>query len=180
MESKYRTILIDPPWDNLDSITPKSPFSTYEGGWPYPTMRLDSIAKLPIRDLADDGCHLYLWTMNSFIPHACYLMQHWGFKYTQMITWVKPSGVGHWWVNRTQHILFGYVGKMRMKQKCMPNVFGAPAIKHSNKPEISYELIESVSFPAYLELFARSPRRGWHVWGNEVTSDLKLETEMEI
>lgn len=173
--SKYKTVLIDPPWDNADSITPKSPFSTYEGGWPYPTMRLADIAALPIRGLADDdGCHLYLWTMNSFMPHACYLMQHWGFMYTQLITWVKPSGVGHWWVNRTQHMLFGYVGKMRMESKMMPNVFGAPALIHSAKPEISYELIESVSAGPRVEIFARNQRPGWDVWGNEVESTIQL------
>lgn len=174
---RYQTILIDPPWDNADSITPKSDFSTYEGGWPYPTMRLVDIAALPVRALADEdsGCHLYLWTMNSFMPHACYLMQHWGFKYTQLVTWVKPSGVGHWWINRTQHMLFGYVGKMHMATKCMPNVFGAPALQHSKKPDISYELIESVSFAPRVELFARLPREGWDVWGNEVNCDISME-----
>lgn len=172
---KYRTVLIDPPWDNEDSITKKSPFSTYEGGWPYPTMRLTDIAALPINNLADPrGCHLYLWTMNSFIPHACYLMQHWGFRYSQFLTWVKPSGVGHWWVDRTQHMLFGYVGKMYMEQKYMPNVFGAPALKHSRKPDISYELIESVSASPRVEIFARRPRPGWDVWGNEVESTIAL------
>jgi N6-adenosine-specific RNA methylase IME4 len=175
---RYRTILIDPPWDNLDSITPKGPFSSYEGGWPYPTMRISEIEKLPIRELADSsGCHLYIWAMNSFVPHACYLMQHWGFKYSQILTWVKPSGVGHWWVSRTQHILFGYVGVMRMNTKHMPNVFGAPAMQHSRKPEISYELIEAVSLPPRVELFARYPREGWDVWGNEVKSTISLSIE---
>ena len=174
--AKYRTILIDPPWDNADSITPKQPFSTYEGGWPYPTMKLVDIAALPIRELADDrGCHLWLWTMNSFVPHAAYLMQHWGFKYSQMVTWVKPSGVGHWFVDRTQHMLFGYVGKMYMETKFMPNVFGSAATKHSQKPDISYELIESVSAAPRVELFARRGRPGWDVWGNEVESTIKLE-----
>lgn len=172
---RYRTILIDPPWDNLDSITPKRAFDTYEGGWPYPTMRLTDIAALPIHDIADPaGCHLYCWSINSFMPHAYWLMQHWGFKYMDTLTWVKPSGVGHWWISRTQHMLFGYIGKLSMQTKHLPNVFGAPAIQHSAKPEISYEIIEQVSFSPRIEIFAREPRDGWHVWGNEVNSDIRL------
>lgn len=173
---KYKVILIDPPWDNRDSITPKDDFSTYEGGWPYGTMLLEDIAKLPVKDLADpSGCHLYLWTMNSFLPHACWLMQEWGFKYQTLVTWVKPSGVGHWWVNRTQHMLFGYTGKLVMRNKNTDNVFGAPALKHSEKPDISYEVIEHVSPGPYVELFARRARPGWDVWGDqvEITPDLK-------
>lgn len=71
-------------------------------------------------------------------------------------------------------MLFGYTGKMEMKTKCLPNVFGAPALKHSQKPDISYELIEQVSFAPYVELFARRCRPDWSVWGNEVKSDLDI------
>lgn len=175
MTQRFRTILIDPPWDNADSLTPKDPFHTYEGGWPYPTMRLVDIANLPIPDLIDPaGCHLWLWAMNSFMPHAYWLLTHWGFKYHITHTWVKPSGVGHWFVDRTQHLLFGYTGRLQMRTKMLPNVFGAPAVEHSRKPDISYEFIEQVSFDAKVELFARRPRPGWDVWGNEVESTVQM------
>lgn len=170
---KYGTILIDPPWDNADSITPKDSFASY--GWEYPTVRVSEIEKLPIPDLAGPNCHLYLWAMNSFLPHAFYLMQHWGFAYNEIITWVKPSGMGRWWVKRTQHMLFGYRGKLVMKNKFTENVFGASPVRHSEKPDVSYELIEHVSNGPYLELFARRTRPDWHVWGNEIKSDLEMK-----
>jgi N6-adenosine-specific RNA methylase IME4 len=171
---KYGAILVDAPWDNADSITPKQPFSSYPGGWPYPTMRISEVEKLDIPGLAGPNCHLYLWVMNSFLPHGCYLMQHWGFKYSQIITWVKPSGVGNWWVNRTQHMLFGYRGRMTMKTKCIDNVFGSTPVRHSEKPDLSYDIIEAASHGPYVEVFARRQRPGWDVWGSEVKSTVKL------
>ncbi len=101
-------------------------------------------------------------------------MEAWGFKYLAPITWVKPSGLGNYFIHRTQHLLFGY------KEKCIfnkgrykPTVFEAKAGRHSEKPEESYQLIESISEPPYLELFARKKRNTlfgteWDVMGNEI------------
>lgn len=42
--------------------------------------------------------------------------------------------------------------------------------KHSQKPLKMYRLIETVSPPPRLEMFARERRQGWDVWGSEVPS----------
>lgn len=36
------------------------------------------------------------------------------------------------------------------------------------------DFIERCSPGPYLELFARRPRLGWHVWGNQVDCDVQL------
>lgn len=41
--------------------------------------------------------------------------------------------------------------------------------KHSGKPDVFYDLIESRSKGPYVEFFARSQRPGWTSFGNEVT-----------
>ena len=142
----------------------------------YPTMSVDDIIKLPVGDVAEAGCHLWLWTTNQFLPAGFEVMKAWGFKYLAPITWVKPSGCGNWFVSVTQTLLFGY------KEKCVfplgrykPTVVysGLPA-RHSQKPEAFYELIESVSPEPRIELFARAKRDGWDCWGNEVDSDIEL------
>lgn len=48
-------------------------------------------------------------------------------------------------------------------------------MEHSRKPDTIYEYAESFPGP-YLEMFCRRPRAGWHVFGNEVESDVALVT----
>lgn len=179
---KYKTILADPPWQQVTGKTgytktrPNRPQRL-----PYSTMSFGEIKGLSINKYADIGCHLWLWVTNSYLKEGFEVMKAWGFKYFIPITWIKPSGCGNWFVHRTQHILFGYKERLVLKKKYQPNVIFAPSRKHSQKPEESYQLIEAVGYSPRLELFARpvSPmfpkRKGWDVWGNEVESDIKLE-----
>lgn len=137
--------------------------------WPYPKMRLKDIAALPIEELAGPSCHMWLWTVNGTIPHAVWLMQQWKFTYMTTITWVKQSGWGYWWANCTEHLMFGYKGKLVMKDKLKPTAFHHPrSTVHSQKPDKQFEYIEAISHGPYLEMFARRQREGWDVWGDEV------------
>jgi len=173
--NKYRTILADPPWNqkmagnyNRRKKTTKS--------LPYDSMSLEKIKALPINELAEEGCHLWLWTTNQFLRQAFDVMESWGFKYLSTITWVKPSGCGNWFVSRTQHLLFGYKNKCQFnKQRYKPTVVHTSLPKrHSEKPEEFYELIESISDNPKLELFARKERDGWDIFGDEVLSNIEL------
>lgn len=71
-------------------------------------------------------------------------------------------------------ILFGTRGKAMMPEKALPTVFHAPREKedgkekHSKKPTRAYEIIETTSPGPYLEIFARSGRKNWISWGDEV------------
>lgn len=178
----YRTILADPPWPQPLMKKRKRYNKMPQGGLPYPTMSLKQIKALPVGDLAEIGCHLWLWTTNAFLRQGFDVMQAWGFTYLAPITWVKPSGIGNWFVHVTQTILFGYKEKCQFnRERYLPTVLYAPPPKrHSEKPPQSYQLIERISDPQRLELFARpwTPmfpiRKGWHVWGNEVQSSLTL------
>jgi len=171
----YRTILIDPPWDmgltGLYQTRKLRPAKLV-----YPIMSVEDIKKIPIEDLAEIGCHLWLWTTNSHLRKGFEIMESWGFKYLAPITFVKPSGCGNYFVHRTQTLLFGY------KKRCIFNkarykptvMFVSIPKRHSQKWEESYQLIESISEEPRLELFARNKREGWDVWGNEVESDIEL------
>lgn len=181
----YRTILADPPWQQptIGRFTGR-PSSARAGSFkrpdrlPYPTMPVEAIKALPVGDLAEDGAHLWLWATNAFLPHAFGVMEAWGFTYLAPVTWVKPSGVGAWFVHRTEHLLFGYKGRCTFPlARYRPTVLVAnrPSVnRHSTKPGASYDLIESISPGPRLELFAREHRLGWDVWGNEVESSLTL------
>lgn len=164
----YRTILIDPPWQQQLTAGFTHTKNKRPDKLPYPTMTVEQIAALPIQSLAAENAHLWLWTTDQFLPAGLDLVKTWGFKYMKPVHWIKPSGCGAWWVSRTQTVLFAYRGKLDMKEKLKPNVLFANAQKHSEKPQCSYELIEAVSHPNRIELFARQPRAGWTSVGDGI------------
>jgi len=177
---KYKTILADPPWEQKMAGKYKTRRRRITK-LPYNTMGINEIKELPIKDLAEDGCHLWLWATNQFLKEAFEVMEAWGFKYLTTITWVKPSGCGNWFISRTQHCLFGYKNKCQFKKaRYAPTVFFANLPKrHSEKPKEFYNLIESISIEKRLEIFAREQREGWDCWGNEVPTHLQLNLKTE-
>ena len=164
---KFSTILLDPPWDwgdegDHDQMGRAKPT--------YGTMSIEELLKLPVEDFADDNCHMYLWITNRSLPKGFQLLEKWGFRYITAITWVKPSfGMGNYFRGQTEHMLFGVKGSLQLKRKNAPTFFEAERGKrHSEKPEYSYEFIESCSPGPYLEMFSRNNRENWYNWGAEV------------
>jgi len=50
---------------------------------------LDAIKALPVKELAEENAHLYLWTTNNYLPDALWLVEELGFRYITNIVWVK-------------------------------------------------------------------------------------------
>lgn len=174
----FKTIVADPPWEQplRNGGIRKRAKGDVARSFPYPTMPLEAICALRVADLAEVGCHMWLWTTNAFLEAGFQVMRAWGFKYLAPIHWIKPSGLGNWVIHRTQTLLLGYRERCVFdKRRYFPNVIqtGDP-VRHSQKPDASYELIESVSHEPRLEMFARQRRPGWSVWGNEVESDVEI------
>jgi N6-adenosine-specific RNA methylase IME4/ParB-like chromosome segregation protein Spo0J len=158
---KYRTIVVDPPWDHEG-------FSLAGRGAPqYAVMSHEELLALPVGEWADDDCHLYLWTTNNFIGRALDLMAAWGFAYKTVLTWVKPRiGLGSYFRSSTEHVLFGARGDLMTRARDIPTHFEAPTGEHSEKPSEFFDLVMRASYPPYLDAFARKQREGWEVWGN--------------
>ena len=102
---------------------------------PYPTMNIGEICSLPVKEITDDICHLWVWTTNKTLRDTFRVIDAWGFKYLNTLTFNKPAGVGPWFVNKTQHLLFGYKGKLKMGsgRYASTSQFYVPT-KHSKKP----------------------------------------------
>jgi N6-adenosine-specific RNA methylase IME4 len=138
-------------------------------------MKLKDICALQVEELAADNSHLWLWITNSNFFEAIRVMEAWGFSYRSCLTWIKPRfGLGQYLRNQTEHLLLGVRGKAPIQFKGQGTWFYAPVQEHSHKPEESYSIIERCSPSPRVELFARRPRPGWDVWGNEVACDARL------
>jgi N6-adenosine-specific RNA methylase IME4 len=163
-QARFATIVIDPPWDwgdegDVNQLGRARP--------DYSTMSIDQLLALPVDKMADDDCHLYLWITNRSLPKGFALIERWGFRYITALTWVKPHfGMGNYFRGQTEHVLFAVKGSQPLKRKDLGTVFNAPRGKgHSAKPDEFYELAESASPGPFLELFSRSDRPGWVMWG---------------
>ncbi|GDY19321.1 hypothetical protein LBMAG56_06660 [Verrucomicrobiota bacterium] len=175
VEGQFTTILADPPWQFQNRTGKMAP--EHKRLLRYPTMELEEIFELPIPRLAAARSHLYLWVPNALLAEGLEVMRRWGFTYKSNIVWHKirkdggpdGRGVGFYFRNVTELLLFGVRGSMRTLPpgRTQVNFLATRKREHSRKPDEAYELIESCSPGPYLELFARFERPGWQQWGNE-------------
>ncbi len=163
---KYRCIVIDPPWPMEKILRDVCP---QQDVFEYPTMELEEIAKLPIADLAQqDGCHVYMWTTQRFLPDSFDLFKAWGVRYECLMTWVKNVGFTPYsWMYTTEHVLFGRVGKLDVQRIGMRLDFEAKRREHSRKPDVFFERVLEASPGPRLEMFSREPREGFKQHGNQ-------------
>ena len=176
---RFRCIVADPPWQygKWGRTTPASRPNGHEYDMPYPTMTVAEIAALPVAGCASEDCDLYLWTTQKYLPDAFSVMQAWGFRYCQTLTWCKaPRGLGQGglFCPTTEFLLLGRKGRMPQGKRRIESTWWQvkrPHNSHSTKPEVFQDLIETVSDGPRLELFARRPRLNWTVWGNEVEAN---------
>ena len=165
---KYRCIVIDPPWPVSKIERVERPL---QGPMlDYPTMELEEIAALPINDLSEDDCHVYLWVTHKFLPSGLELIERWGFAYQCLMTWVKPTGMTPYsWMYNTEHVIFGHRGSLPLMRMGMKLSFDAPVIRHSEKPDVFYMRVLDASPGPRLDMFARKTREGFDGWGNEIS-----------
>jgi N6-adenosine-specific RNA methylase IME4 len=172
---QFATILADPPWQ-FDNRTGKMA-PEHKRLLRYPTMELEQILELPVAQFAAARSHLYLWVPNALLPLGLEVMKRWGFTYKSNVVWYKirkdggpdGRGVGFYFRNVTELVLFGARGNMRTLApgRSQVNLFATRKREHSRKPDELYDIIEACSPGPYLELFARFRRPGWCQWGNE-------------
>jgi N6-adenosine-specific RNA methylase IME4 len=174
-KKKFKTILADPPWQFTNRTGKVAPEHRRLNR--YSTLTLNDICEIPVHLAADDTAHLYLWVPNALLPEGLQVMKAWGFHYKTNIIWHKirkdggpdGRGVGFYFRNTTEILLFGIRGSMRTLApgRKQVNIIKSMKREHSRKPDEQYELIEDCSPAPYLELFSRGTKKGWTVWGNQ-------------
>lgn len=185
-DESYKTIVADPPWQYNDSLSGDGRGAESH----YETLPTDVVRAMgtQVNRVAANHAHCYLWTTNAFLGDAYDVLKAWNFTPKTVITWIKvldepdglpherddPAdvteriGMGHYYRNTTEHIVFGVKGRKSTNSNSVPTHFFAERTEHSAKPEKSYDLIEHMSDEPRLELFARNERDGWTTWGRDV------------
>ena len=174
---KYGVIYADPPWSfqNWSARgTGRNAISHYD------CLDFQSLASLPISELAAENCALFLWATDPLLPRAIELMQTWGFEYkTVGFYWVKLNaspkhgadfftGLGYWTRANPEQCLLATRGKPPRRAKNVRRLVVEPRREHSRKPDCVRERIERLVDGPYIELFARETKPGWDCWGDQV------------
>ena len=176
----YKTVYADPPWRFANRTGKVAP--EHRRLDRYDTMTLEDICALPVSEAVANDAHLYLWVPNALLPEGLRVMEAWGFRYVSNIVWAKRRkdggpdgrGVGFYFRNVTEIVLFGVRGSMRTLDpgRRQVNMVETRKREHSRKPDEMYDVVEACSPGPYLEMFARYPREGWIAWGDEAATDV--------
>jgi N6-adenosine-specific RNA methylase IME4 len=182
---KFSVIYADPPWE----------FKVYSGKGKqrsaeryYDTASLGDIKALPIGNLAESNCALFLWCVMPELPGALNVIHAWGFEYkTVAFVWVKTNendtfidregaglhwGMGYWTRANVELCLLATKGAPKRLDKGVHQVIVSPVGEHSRKPDEVQVRIERLLEGPYLELFGRRTTPQWTVWGNQITRNL--------
>lgn len=186
----FATIVADPPWPyaNAGDGSAFQRRELVDGSrrmrsvteWTYEPMPMEQILSLPVGEVAADNAHLYLWVTNAFMDEGHDVVRAWGFEPKSIVTWVKmqhgyPPQVsmkmGFYFRGATEHAIFGVRGSLRPPAGvALPTAFLWERLpQHSSKPHEFYREVAEVMSPGpRLEMFARGPRHGWTVWGDQI------------
>jgi N6-adenosine-specific RNA methylase IME4 len=178
----YKAVLCDPPWyfrSYTGFVSDRDPRGHYN------VLTRDQIMALPVRDIAAPDCHLFLWVTGPCLPQAFDIIEAWGFKYSGVaFTWIKlkpgtdperfyaddfHTGLGFTTRKNSEQCLLARRGNAKRVSKSVRELIISPRREHSRKPDEIHERIEEYCAGPYVELFARSSRKGWRTWGAEAT-----------
>ena len=165
--NKYRIFLADPPWDYGNSGLPSYGHAETH----YPSLPIEELCNLKIKDLSEDNAVLFLWVTSPLLEDCFKVINAWGFKYKSSFVWDKiKHNFGYY--NSVRHELL----LICTKGSCLPDtkelydsVLSIERSKiHSQKPEEFRKLIETLYVHGNkIELFAREKIAGWDSWGNQ-------------
>ena len=147
-------------------------------------MSIDEIKALPVGELADKDCALFMWLTFPCLYEALDVIKAWGFQYkTVAFVWVKQNrksdglfwGMGYWTRANAELCVLATRGHPKRLSRRVHQIIVSHVEQHSKKPDEARDRIISLmgDLPR-IELFARQATQGWDVWGNEVNSDISL------
>lgn len=180
--NEYNVIYADPPW-TFKTYSNKGKGRSAEQH--YPCMTIDDIKNLPVQQIAADDCVLFIWVTFPLLKEGLDVIDSWGFTYkTCAFNWVKKNkvsdswfwGMGYWTRSNSELCLLATKGRPKKISSSVHQVIDSRIQEHSQKPDVVKDkIVQLVGDLPRVELFARQPTEGWHVWGNEVDCDIQFK-----
>lgn len=175
-DRKFQIIYADPPWSfKTYSLKGKEKKSADAH---YTCLLIEDIYNLPVQQISDDNCILFLWVTFPLLKEGLETIQRWGFTYkTCAFNWVKKCkksdryfwGLGYWTRANSEICLLATKGKIKRVSKKVFQIIDSKIMEHSKKPdEVRNRIVQLMGDIPRIELFARQKTEGWDVWGNEV------------
>lgn len=178
---KYKVIYADPPWA-YQVWSKKGQGRSAEKH--YSTMSLADIKALPIKELADKDCALFMWFTFPLLHEAISVLEAWGFTYKSVaFVWVKQNkkaptlfwGMGYWTRANAEICIIATKGSPKRHSCGVHQIIMSPVEEHSKKPdEARNRIVELLGDVPRIELFARQSTPGWDVWGNEAPDCVQI------
>ena len=174
IEKKYDIVYMDPPWRYGGRVRSGSGRQQSLEGDHYPTMSIQELKDLPLKELTNKDSLIYMWVTSPFVAAGIEIAEYWGFEYkTVAFVWDKTIPLmGAYTMGATEQVLV-----FKKKGGKIPQPRGARNIRqfisqkrreHSRKPDEIRTNIELMHpEQSKLEMFARTSPEGWDVWGNQ-------------
>ncbi len=167
---KFRVIYSDPAWSYNDKQdTPNLGGASKH----YQTMTLNEICNLPVKEISEKDCVLFLWVTSPLLEDAFEVIKSWGFKYKSSFIWDKVKhNMGHYNSVRHEILLIATKGSCVPDNKTLYD--SVQSIErndnHSEKPIDFLNIIDDLYlFGNKLEMFCRKiKKQNWYGWGNEI------------
>ena len=177
-DKKYQIIYADPPWTyRVWSGKGKTAANHYS------CMKKEEIFELPVSEIADDNCILFLWVTFPCLKEGLQTIEKWGFCYkTCGFTWIKKNrkseglfwGLGYWTRANAEICIIATKGKPKRESKSVHQVIFSRIEEHSKKPDETRDrIVKLCGDVPRIELFARQSAEGWDCWGLEAPDDKK-------
>ena len=178
---KYQIIYTDPPLKYKGEMMNSSVTDHYQ--W----ASLKDICSIPIKDISDNNCILFMWVTMPKLNEFMRVVNAWGFEYKSCaFVWVKMNskatdtyfmGQGRWTRANPEICILATKGNPKRISAGVRQLVVSPIREHSQKPEeVKDRILQLVGDLPRIELFARQKSEGWDVWGNEVESDIVLKS----
>ena len=171
---KYQIIYADCPWcwkTYSDKGRKKTPDNHYQ------LMSIEDLMLLPVSDISDKDCILFMWVQDAHLENALKIGNAWGFTYkTVGFVWDKQNfGMGYWTRKGAEICLLFTKGHPKRLSASVRQFLSEKVREHSQKPDtIRDNIVKLMGDIPRIELFARERIMGWDCWGNEVESDIEL------
>ena len=180
-DKKYDIIYADPPWDYDQRM------GTPHIITPYPTMSIDEISEMPVKDMTADDCLLFMWVFNALLKESIQVGESWGFRYSTIaFIWDKQRpNPAMYTIPQCEICLVFRKGKVPQPRgkRNIRQFLSSKRGRHSDKPdEVRHRITEMFPMQSKIELFARvndrlfPPMEGWDYWGNEAEKVRETDT----